>query len=300
MAALSALKDRSPRWLKDGANVTTRAYARATVAQRPAPDFLIIGTKRGGTTSLFNYLLMHPGVRGLFPQSRGKKSTDYFFKELHRGPDWYRSHFHTEAHRELSRRRLGYRPVSGEASPYYLWDHRVAPEVHAVAPQVKAIALLRDPVERAWSHYHERRKNGVEPLSFTDALAAEADRLEGEAERMASDRGYYSEAHDWYTYRSRGIYLPSLENWWSVFPRDQLLVLRSEDLYADVQGTFDTVCDFLELPRHLLPDTSAFNGIAPSAIDDDRVRAELAAFYAPRNAALESALGRSLNWTGSP
>ncbi|GGD05243.1 sulfotransferase domain-containing protein [Nocardioides daphniae] len=297
MAALSAIKDRSPRWLKDSANVTTRAYARATVGQRPAPDFLIIGTKRGGTTSLFNYLLMHPGALGLFPQSRGKKSTDYFFKELDRGPEWYRSHFHTEAHRERMQRRLGHRPISGEASPYYLWDHRVAGEVHAIAPEVKAIALLRDPVERAWSHYHERRKNGVEPLSFVDALAAEPTRLEGELERMAADRTYYSEAHDWYTYRSRGIYLPSLENWWSTFGREQLLVLRSEDLYADVQGTFDTVCEFLGLPQHRLPDTKAFNGIAPSAIDDDAVRAELAEFYAPHNAALEAALGRSMGWT---
>ena len=81
MPSLSAFKDRSPRWVKDSANAATRRYALTTVARRPAPDFLIIGTKRGGTTSLFNYLLMHPGVLGLYPQSRGKKSTDYYFKK---------------------------------------------------------------------------------------------------------------------------------------------------------------------------------------------------------------------------
>lgn len=296
MPDLSALKDRSPRWVKDVANVTTRTWARATVGDRPAPDFLIIGCKRGGTTSLFNYLLMHPGVLGLYPESRGKKSTDYFFKELPRGEEWYRSHFHTEKQRARMQATLGHRPQSGEASPYYMWDHRIAAEVHAVAPEVKAIALLRDPVERAWSHYHERRKQGVEPLSFTDALAAESSRLAGEAERMAADRTYYSEPHDWYTYRARGIYLPSLENWWAQFGRENLLVLRAEDLYSDVQGTFDTVCEFLGLPQHQLPDTSAFNGITPSRIPED-VRAELAAYYAPFNAELEEALGRPLGWT---
>ena len=66
---------------------------------------------------------------------------------------------------------------------------------------------------------------------------------------------------------------------------------------AEVQGTFDTVCDFLGLPGHRLPDTKAFNGIAPSAIDDEAIRAELAEFYAPHNAALESALGRPMGWT---
>lgn len=69
MPNLTQFKDRSPRWVKDVANVSTRMAALATVHQRQMPDFLITGTKRGGTTSLFNYLLMHPGVLGLFPQN---------------------------------------------------------------------------------------------------------------------------------------------------------------------------------------------------------------------------------------
>ena len=152
MTTLSQIKDSAPRWMKDAADAATRAYALQTSAGRPFPDFLIVGTKRGGTTSLFNYLLMHPGVLGLYPQLRGRKSTDFFFKERGRGERWYRSHFHTETYRRMVERRLGYRPVSGEASPYYLWDHRIAPQVKQICGGVKAIALLRDPVERAWSH----------------------------------------------------------------------------------------------------------------------------------------------------
>ena len=166
----ASLKDRSPRWLKSGADQLTRRYAMATVADRPAPDFLIIGTKRGGTTSLFNYLLQHPGILGLYPQNRGKKSTDYFFKELPRGDAWYRSHFHSRTYRATLRKRLGYTPVGGEASPYYMWDPRIAPLVVHAAPQVKAIALVRDPVERAYSHYQERKQNGVERLDQPPVL----------------------------------------------------------------------------------------------------------------------------------
>ena len=297
VSRLTVLKDRSPRWVKDAANASTRAYALATARDRPPPDFLVIGTKRGGTTSMFNYLLMHPGVLGLFPQSRGKKSTDYFFKELGRDPRWYRSHFHTEAYRRQRARSLGYRPVGGEASPYYLWDPRIASRIHDVAPQVRAIALLRDPVERAWSHYQERVENDVEPLSFEDALAAEAARTEGESERMAADPTYYSEAHDWYTYRARGVYLPQLLNWTSVFPSEQLLVLRSEDLYADVQGTVDAVAAFLGLPPAVLPNRKPFNASKVRSTVPPVVREELAAYYAPHNQALEEHLGRSLDWT---
>lgn len=295
---LQEIKNRSPRWVVDAANKSTRTYALATVRWRAEPDFLVVGTKRGGTTSLFNYLLMHPGVLGLFPQSRGKKSSDYFFKDLGRGDQWYRSHFHTRMYRSWLARRLGYEPVGGEASPYYLWDPRVAASVRELAPNLRAIALLRDPVERAWSHYLERRSNGVEPLSFVDALAAEDDRLSGEIERMALDPMYYSEAHDWYSYRSRGVYLPQLQNWLTSFPEESLLVLRSEDMYADVQGTCDRISAFLGLPPALLPTTRVFGaGRQKGNSMPDSARRELTEFYAPHNRELEAFLGRPLGWS---
>lgn len=298
MSTATSLKDRSPRWLKSVANVVTRRYAITTVGDRPPPDFLIVGSKRGGTTSLFNYLLMHPGVLGLFPQNRGKKSTDYFFSDtFHRGDQWYRSHFHTERHREHLAEELGYRPVGGEASPYYIWDPRIAERVYRTNPAVKAIMLVRDPVKRAWSHYLERTQNQVEPLDFAAALAAEEARLEGELDRMTADPGYHSDAYDWYSYRSRGDYLPQIRRWTSVFPREQLLVVRSEDMYADVQSVFDQVCDFLELPHHRLPTDRTYNASRPGPPLPDDAAADLREHFAPKVRALEEHLGRALDWS---
>jgi Sulfotransferase domain len=295
LSGITALKEHSPRWVKDSANAATRAFALGTAASRPAPDFLIIGTKRGGTTSLFNYLLMHPGVLGLFPQSRGKKSTDYFFKELDRGERWYRSHYHARSYRNRLARSLGHQPVGGEASPYYMWDPRIARHAYQVSPQIRAIAVLRDPVERAWSHYQERVQNGVEPLSFAAALEAEPARTSGELELMAADPLYYSEAHDFYTYRARGLYLTQLTNWTSVFPRDQLLVIRSEDMYLDPQAAVDDVCEFLRIPRVALPSTRTFNASGRSSMPVD-ARRELTRYYAPFNEELEEFLGRPMGW----
>lgn len=299
MPSLSQVKDRSPRWAKDVANAATRTAALATVGRRQGPEFLITGTKRGGTTSLFNYLLMHPGVLGLYPESRGKKSTDFFFADSGQSLPWYRSHFHTAGRKARMARRLGYAPVGGEASPYYVWDPRIADRVRAAFPDVKTVLLLRDPVERAWSHYQERRQNGVEPLGFAEALAAEPARLHGELEAMAKDPAYHSTAHDWYAYRARGIYLPQVRNWLRSFPAEQLLVLRSEDMYADPQDVVDQVTDFLGVDRHPLPTTQTFNASHQKSSVPEPVRSELAAFYAPHNAALEEFLGRPLHWTGS-
>jgi hypothetical protein len=102
-------------------------------------------------------------------------------------------------------------------------------------------------------------------------------------------------AHDFYSYRSRGVYLPQIQNWHRSFPQDQLLVLRSEDLYRDVQGTFNTVCEFLGIPPRELPDTHAFNSITRSKMPPE-AREALTEYYAPHNAALASYLGRGPLW----
>jgi hypothetical protein len=295
VTSLTSIKERSPRWVRDAAIVGTRGFGRATSRSRTVPDFLVIGTKRGGTTSLFNYLMMHPGMLGLYPRPRLQKSTDYFFKAFGQGEQWYRSNFHTRAFRDRMTQRLGYEPRSGEASPYYVWDPRVAERAHDVNPELKAIMLVRNPVERAFSHWQERRQNGVEPLSFELALESEASRTAGELERMLADPLYYSEAYDWYTYRSRGIYVPQLQNWTSVFPSDQLLVLCSEEMYADVQGTFDRVSSFLGLPAARLPTTKTFNASARLPMPES-ARQELTEFYSPHVQQLSEYLGRPLPW----
>ncbi len=292
-----SLKARSPRWLLNASDHATRTIGLLTEADRPAPDFLIIGTKRGGTTSLYNYLMQHPGILGTYPRIRSLKSTNFFFADDQHDERWYRSHFHTEHYRAVLRRRLGYRPLGFEASPYYMWDPRIAPKVATVAPHVKAIALVRNPVRRAWSHYQERVQNGVEPLSFQDSLALEADRLAGELEHMEADHRYHSTARDWYSYRSRGEYLAQLTGWEASFPPERLLVVASEKLYREPQAVIDQVCDFLHLPTHKLPSLQAFNATWRTRNSvPGRQADELADHFAPHNRRLEKYLGWPLEW----
>lgn len=285
-----------PAAVKESARHSLRAYGVATASLRSLPDFLVLGTKRGGTTSVWNYLLQHPGVLPMWPAAENLKSPHYFYWHYNRGRQWYRSFFPTTMHRTRVRHRLGHQVVAGEASPYYLYDPRVPGRVLHLMPDVKLIVLLRDPVERAFSHYKERVRAGVENLSFEEALSAEPRRLAGELERMQAEPQYYSRPHDWFSYRNRGIYHPQLVRWQQHFASRSMLVLRSEDFYSDPTAALHQVHRFLGLPEHSLRDARRWNyrpapGMLPAT------RAHLEDFYRPHNAALQQLLDRDFPWS---
>lgn len=269
-------------------------YGVRTSARRPLPDFLIIGTKRGGTTSLWNYLIRHPLVPRLFP-AWNTKATHYFEEHWGRGATWYRSHFPTGRQRAALERRHGGPTRVGEAAPLYMFHPLAAQRVHALMPGVRLIVLLRDPVERAYSHWKERRGEGREPLDFRTALDREEQRTRGERERLLADPTYFSEPYDWYTYRARGRYLEHLEPWLERFDRDRFLFLPSEELYRDPAGTYRRTLDFLGLPPHDPGDFRVYNDRRSAPMDSD-LRAELTAYFHPYNVALRQRLGLRLDW----
>jgi hypothetical protein len=163
-------------------------------------------------------------------------------------------------------------------------------------PDALIVAVLRDPVDRTYSHYKERTKNGTEPLSFEDALAAEPERTAGEAERIVAEPGYVSFAHRHMSYVDQSRYAPMLERWFAAFGRDRVLVLASEEMYADPQPTVDAVTDRLGLPRHELRDPQQHNARREPDIDPE-LRARLTDVFAPDVAAVEALLGRSMPWS---
>lgn len=114
-------------------------------------------------------------------------------------------------------------------------------------PDIKLIVLLRDPVQRTWSHYHHEVRYGFETLGFEAALDSEAERLAGEWEKLRCDPNYYSFNHQHYTYLSRGRYIEQLKNWMELFPKEQFLILNSEQFYANPSATLTVTLAFLGL-----------------------------------------------------
>jgi len=250
---------------------------------------------------MFNYLLQHPLVAPMFPSFQNIKSPHYFDINYGKGLAWYRSHFSTRVYRAAAQWRHGRAPVAGEASPYYLFHPSAAERVHDILPAAKLVVLLRDPVDRAFSHYWERINAGTETLGFEQALEAEPERLAGEVERILADPGYYSVAHDYYSYLARGRYLEQLRPWIERFGRDSCLILRSEDFYANVGDTYGRVLGFLGLPPFHLTHMRRYSVVPmrPPALDP-ATRERLAEYYAPHNRALEAYLGMDLGWKSLP
>ncbi len=276
--------------IRDGA----RTWGEMSAPFRAKPDYLIVGTKRGGTTSLARWLIDHPHVSPLYPMRETRKGTYYFDVNYGRGEAWYRSHFPTRAALGARSRLAGRRIQVGEATPYYLAHPHAPVRARRYVPDAKIILLLRNPVERTFSHWLERTRNGVETLSFADAIAAEPARLEGEWEAMVADPSYHSYNHQHFGYQAQSEYFEFVERWVSLWPENQIMVLRSEDLYANPAQVYQAVLDFLHLEA-VLPPFRAYNRHPKDELDPE-MRRELQVRFGPSVAKLEGLLGRSMEW----
>ncbi|MBV9382873.1 MAG: sulfotransferase domain-containing protein [Streptosporangiaceae bacterium] len=286
------------RAARQAAKLVLRRYGVVTSGLRRGPDFVIIGAKRGGTTSLYNYVLEHRSIRPLFPGRAHIKGVRYYDLHYDRGLRWYRSHFPLQAGgRHLAR--PGTKPaIAGEASPYYLFHPLAAERLARDFPEARIIVLLRDPVERAYSHFRERTHHGGETLSFEEAVDAEENRLRGEAERMVAEPGYRSVEHENHSYLAQGRYLDMLPRWFGLFPRDQFHIMASEDFYAEPQRHVNEVWNFLGLPPGRLRSRIRHNYL-PAPDLRAQTRQRLADVFADHNRRLEELLGRSLPWPAS-
>ena len=241
------------------------------------PNFIGLGAQKAGTTSLHYWLSEHPNV--FIPAS---KELQFFTLHHKRGLEWYQSCF------------AGARPEQqcGDITPYYLF-HPTAPErIKAVAPDAKLIVLLRDPVERTLSGLFHSIRLGFEPLEPLPALEAEAERLERAEAILKAGHNHF--AHQEQSYVSRSCYEVQIKRYLDQFSRDQLLLVRSEDLFsAEPQDTLKSILSFLELPPNQvkleLPRDNPGKGeavnIAPS------LRQWLRARLAPTYSAMERMYG---------
>jgi hypothetical protein len=271
-----------------------RLYRRATSRQRALPDFVIVGAPRCGTTSLFNYLIQHPLC---VPPALKELNFVHSDHNFGRGASWYRSWFPRVRELEAVGQAHGRaRAITGEGTPNYLAHPEAPTRLRSVVPDAKLLVLLRNPADRAWSHYRWRgQRGGGDPLSFADALAAEPERLPDGFAMMADPQ-----RQKWFidhSYATRGRYADQLQWWYATFPTDQILVLRSEDLYATPAEVFARVCDYLDLPP---VDVEVPFSQHTRAVDagpaDPEARAWLADYFGEPNARLLEMTGGAVGW----
>ena len=173
--------------------------------ERLLPDFLIVGAQKCGTSTLAAHLSQHPR---LLPPST--KEVHFFDQTYGRGLDWYKAHFRRVDAADRLSRRTGASCLTFEATPYYIFHPAIAERIAQCLPKAKIIIMLRDPVDRAYSHYQHEKSRGYEPLSFEEALENEPHRLQGEEERLREDESYVSRSYMRYSYIARGLYAEQL------------------------------------------------------------------------------------------
>jgi hypothetical protein len=189
-------------------------------------DFVIPGAQKSGTTALELYLSEHPEI--CVP--RRHKELHFFDRDRNfRSQPVDYAPYHAFFDPRPGQRLLG------EATPDYLYWPPAAERMANYNPALKLIVVLRNPVTRAFSHWNMQRHMGRDPLSFFEALRAEAER----ARTMPAQRAMR------FAYVGRGLYAQQLERLWRHFPRDQTIALRSEDLRASPSAVLARIGEFL-------------------------------------------------------
>ncbi len=248
------------------------------------PDFLIIGAQKCGTTFLYHLLCQHPYV-----EPAATKEVHFFDTNFNKGVEWYRSRFSPPTQKD------GRKILTGESSPYYIYHPHAARRAAQVVPGTRLIALLRNPVDRAYSDYNHKAREGRDSLSFEEAIAAEEERLRGEKEKMLADESYASPSYRKFSYLSRGVYADQLKEWRGYFDEEQLLVLKSEDFFENPQASFEHVLGFLGLP-HWETGVEGERNEGEYEQMNPATRQRLEDYFEPHNERLYDFLGVDFGW----
>ena len=279
-----------------------RGLAMLTAEARQAPDLIVIGAKRAGTTSLFRDLEEHESMCPLVPSSRrlpmreNMKGVHYFDTNAGRSWRWYVSHFVTKQTKRRVAAATG-AAFTVEASPYYLFHPLAASRAASMLPtNTLFVAVLRDPVERTVSHWSEQTRNGVEALPLHEAITAEKQRIGADDARLASGEISSSHAHEHQSYCAQSRYAVSLQRWFDAVGRDRVIVLFAETYAAHSVSVVDTITQQIGVPPSTAQSGQHRNAAPRSRQTDDQLDRRLTDWFRDDVAALTELLGVAPPW----
>lgn len=245
------------------------------------PDFMLIGAGKSGTTSLYEYLVQHPQVLPPLMKEIGFFNTPRLYSN---GINWYLSHFPQIPEGENF--------LTGEATPSYLSHCNVAEKVFKLFPKVKLIVILRNPVDRTISAYHHSVKDNGELRSLEEVIDSEMKIIQEISDPSDAMKTKFQFPPKYILF---SMYYYFLKKWINVFPREEFLILNSNDFYASPSTVMTQIFDFLDLPNYQLPNYPKYTVGSYSPINQE-LRTKLSDFFKPHNQKLEEYLDTKLKW----
>ena len=247
------------------------------------PDFIIVGTQKGGTTSLYRCLSQHPSI---VPLSEKKKELHFFSSFYNKGNDWYLEQFPEKTPEQ----------ISGEGSPFYLFHPHAAERIADTLPDVKIIIMLRNPIHRAISHYHQQYRRNHEDLPMMEAFKKEEERISGDWQKLINKKQVSSETVQKCSYLKRGEYLEQIKRYKKYFSDQQILIIESESFFQDPRQELEFVFKFLAVDKTFQP-TDIFPRKPGSYQDTPTdILNFLENYFKPHNEALFSYLDQHFSW----
>lgn len=262
----------SQRFRNRIAPIYRRALAIAPYAFRfssknhSLPSFLIIGAQKCGTTTLYDCIEQHPGVGKSW-----RKEVSFFDQNWDRGVGWYKAHFRSTRNSQL---------IFGEATPDYLLNRDSPHRILETFNPTLLITLLRNPVDRAISHYFHEKRLGREKRNIEDVFDFQNGRLNCQV--VSPPFGFERKRH-YFSYLERGMYFSQLSYWFSVIPQKKFLIVKSEEFFGSPQKILLEIFGKLSLDPHEVPN------LLPKNVGtyDDKVNpklvTELREFYRDEN-----------------
>lgn len=250
------------------------------------PDFIICGLPKCGTTSIYGYLTSHPQVL-----TAVEKEINFFSHFFHRGLDYYYAHFPAIVNNNY---------LTGEATPsYFFWAN--PQQIFQLFPNIKLIFLFRNPVDRAISSFYLFNRLGIRQFSLEKTFNFSIETLKKRPEfnllsvpnKKFCTNSLLEKISLIHTIPS--VYIYFMKKWMNVFPKEQLLILKSEDFYSNPSATMKQVHRFLNLPNYQLAEYRNYNPGSYYLISD-KLRQQLVEFFHPYNQELEEYLGMEFNW----
>jgi hypothetical protein len=259
-------------------NILQRHIYGITSPLRVTPDFLIIGAKRCGTTSLYEYLGEHPCIKKSFRDHIG-----FFDDNFQLGINFYKSFFPTIFEKKFFELKNG-KFLSNDVTSSYIQNLETAEHVFSTLPKSKIIAILRNPTDRAYSEYNLHLRSNSNLSSFESHIENE----------MNKNKTINDDKHT-KDYLKKGFYFEQLTPWFKLFPRKNILILSTEEFGKSTSDVFNNIFEFLQLEKYHIENPKRMQRGVYSKLNPV-MRKKIIEYFRPKNKKLYDLVGKDFSW----